>query len=153
MNARRTEAAVRVGCALLGLMWIVAAASKALRPEDAYEFTARVVSGGIAAKAVVTLVAAGEALLGVTMLLGAVRGLVATAIGLGAATAALAWVRSTAGGKVHCGCLALLADSSVDQALVRNAWVLAGVFALGVLAFVTRRRGRDAPAAPGPSTP
>jgi hypothetical protein len=85
------------------------------------------------------------------MLLGAVRGLAVTALALGGMTGALLWVRATAGGKVHCGCLALLADSSVDEAIARNAWLLAGVALLAALVFVSRRRALAA-AASGPAT-
>jgi methylamine utilization protein MauE len=143
---------LRAGSALLGAMWVVAAASKAAHPESAYEFTTRLVGGGDAAKVLVTFVATGEALLGVLMLLGGLRGLAVTFFALLAATGALAWVSSTAGGKVHCGCLALLADSSVDEALSRNTWLVGGVSALLALAWLTRPRGPGAAAASGPST-
>lgn len=143
---------LRIGCALLGGMWIVAAASKAIDPGAAYEFTARAVGGGATAKALVSATAAGEALLGALMILGAARGLVATAIGLMAATGALVHVRATFGGSVRCGCLALLADSSVDQAIRRNAWMLAGVAALFAILWLSRR-AREVPGAAAESGP
>ena len=133
-------------------MWIVAAASKATDPASAYEFAARVTGGGAAAKALVSSVAAGEALLGTAMILGALRGFVPTLAGLAVATASLLHVKATFGGAVRCGCLALLADSSVDQAIRRNGWLAAVTVALLVLDVVSRRRDRGAAAASGPAT-
>ncbi|MCE9635281.1 MAG: hypothetical protein K8T90_06190 [Planctomycetes bacterium] len=150
------DVTLRVGSALFGLMWLVAAASKAAEPESAYEFVALVVGGGPSAKTLITVAAAAEALLGAAMLLGAVggtvRGMVATGAGLAITTGALVWVKVHAGGARHCGCMALLADSSVDQAIARNAWLMGGAIALGAVAIVIRRRDRDAAAASGPST-
>ena len=156
MNRGPLSVVVRAGVALFGVMWLWAAASKAAGPEDAYEFTARLVGGGDPAKAVLVLWAALEAGLGAAMLFGAMRPLracIATAAGLAGATAALLVVKHQWGGSVRCGCMALLADGSVDAGITRNIWFLAAVVVLGGLAFVSDRRDRGAPADSGPGTP
>jgi hypothetical protein len=153
MNPRGVGLLVRAGSALLGAMWLIAALSKATDPASAYEFAARVVGGGTAAKALLAATAAGEALLGTVMLLGALQGFVPTLAALAAATASLVHVKSSFGGAVKCGCLALLADSSVDQAIRRNGWIAALTVALLVLDRVSRRRrAPGAAAASGPAT-
>jgi hypothetical protein len=150
VTPRALAALVRAGAALLGAMWLVAAVSKALAPEDAYEFAVRVTSPGAVAKAGLALVVGVEGALGAAMLLGAVRGLVPTALLLAAATGALLLVRAQSGGRVPCGCFVV--GASVDEALVRN-WVLLGATALLLIAAAAQRRARGAEAASGPATP
>lgn len=150
---RGAETAERLVAAALGAMWLVSAASKAIDPEAAYELVARVAGGGFPAKAVVVVTTAVEALLGGAMLFGAVRGFLATLAVLVPATGLLFAVRAISGGTVRCGCMALLADSNVDEAIRRNA-VIAGVaIAAGVGFSLARRAGRRAAAASGPATP
>lgn len=152
MRAGAIGFTVRVGAAVLGAMWLVAAASKAADPGSAFEYAARVAGGGTPPKVLATATAAAEAFLGTAMLLGALRGFVPTLAVLAAATASLLHVRATFGGSVKCGCLALLADSSVDQAIRRNGWLAAVTAALLVLDVVSRRRARGAAAGSGPAT-
>ena len=149
---RVLDIALRVGAAAFGVMWLVAAASKAVQPDAAYEFTARALGGGAAAKAAVTATAGAEALLGALMLFGAVRGFLLTGAALAAATGLLAYVKSVAGGLIKCGCLALVADANVDQALRRNAWLLAVALGLAAVSFLSSR-ARRAAAASDPATP
>jgi hypothetical protein len=151
------DAAVRVASAAFGAMWLFAAASKALAAEDAYEFAALATGGEPPAKLVFALWTALEAGLGAAMLLGAMRGFLATAAALGAATWALVRVREQFGGDVACRCFAAVASTSVDEALTRNAWLVAAALASAVVAWVSARppraRGPGAPADAGPATP
>jgi uncharacterized membrane protein YphA (DoxX/SURF4 family) len=151
MSGRAAPLVLRAGTAVLGLVWLAAGVSKAADPAAAYEFTARVVGGGAAAKVLLTAVAGAETTLGVAMVLGVLRGLAPTAVLLAAVTAALLHVRSRSGGAVGCGCFAV--GASVDEALVRNVVLLGATAALGALAFISRRRDPGAGAASGPATP
>lgn len=140
--------ALRLGAAAFGAVWLVAAVSKAIAPLDAYELLARVVGGGIPAKAGLVLVAAAEAALGTAMLVGAVRSLAPTVLGLVATTALLVVVRAGGGGAVACGCF--LTASDVESAIVRNEILLAAAAPLLVASIAVRRRTAAQPA-PGAS--
>ncbi len=134
----------------LGFFWAAAAAAKLLDPLGTYEFGLRVVGPGTAAKAGVVVTVFIEALLGMAMLLRIVRGLALSLAGLAVGTASLLVARASQGGEVPCGCFPLLADTTIDQALVRNAAIAAAVVALLVWNAVARD---SAPApSPAPST-
>jgi hypothetical protein len=146
MRLRERRLAATAVCLVLAALWIVAAWSKLVEPVAAYEFSARVVGGGLPAKAAVTGQVLVEALLGVAMLLGAVRGLRVSLAALLALTGVLLWVKSDAGGAVQCGCFLALVESDVDDALVRNG-VLVVVAALAAIVDVRPRPDAPEPAA------
>lgn len=124
------SASAVTGCLLratsiaFGLMWLVASVSKAVSPLEPWEFASRAAgtAGGSVPWLALSLGAAAgiEAALGVAMILGAVRGFIASAVMLGVATAVLLKVRHDHGGVVPCGCFSAFATSSVNGALVRN---------------------------------
>lgn len=149
-------AALRVAAAAFGAMWLVAAITKTAAVADAYEFAALATGGGPPAKAVFIAWTALEAGLGTAMLLGAFRGFLATAVTLGAATAALVRVRDQFGGDVRCRCFAAVSGASVDEAIARNVWLLGAALVCAALAWFTSRRPSPTPLAAadaGPATP
>lgn len=150
MTDRALGMSLRAASVLFGLVWLAAGTSKAVAPEAAYEFTARVLGGGAATKAALVALAGAETALGIAMVAGVLRGTVPTAGMLAAVTAALLHVRSRSGGAVGCGCFVV--PASVDEALVRNAVLLGLLLPFAALAVIEGRRRRAA-AASGPATP
>lgn len=155
--SRRRETVERIASALLGLMWLAGAASLVVNAEAEHDFAAMALgAGGLAPKVAVSVAAALEAALGVAMLAGAIRGFVPTLAGLAAASGALVAFRSRFGGRWRCGCMAIVADATIDESLVRNGCVFAATAALLVFGWISARRARsspDAAAASGPATP
>ena len=102
-------------------LWLTAAWAKLDAPLESYELVALTVGGGMGAKLLLTAVIFGEALLGVGMLFGVVRGLCPSLIGLLLLTGGLMVAESRTGGEVPCGCLPNVLDATVAEAVVRNA--------------------------------
>lgn len=151
MSARRgaVPTMLAVAAVYLGLFWTWAGVAKAVTPDAAYAFAARVVGGGAAAKAVVVASVVLETLLGTALLFRAVaprRGLGASLVLLLAFAGLLLVARASGGGALSCGCYAFFATSaaSVDRELWINglhAAILAGLLAV---AFVAGRRAAAA---------
>ncbi len=143
--------ALACGCTLVSvlfaLMWLMAAWGKLSEPFAAYEFAARIVGGGLPAKALVTFQVAAEALLGGVMLLGAFRGLRTSLAVLIVLTGVLFWVRSQSGGTVACGCFTILLEADVDGSIQRNAMLVV----LLILAVVFDPVGRTPDPVPPPA--
>lgn len=131
---------LRVVSAAFGVLWLLAAASKAISPQDPYEFTARVLPAGPVAATALAALAATEAGLGVLMLTGRIRGFVPTLVVLGGFTGVLLWTQHRIGGRIPCGCFSTFAASSVEDALSRNYGLL-GIAAAGFALSVVLRRG------------
>lgn len=145
----RARDAVFAGASVVfGATWLFAAAAKIVWPLTAYEFTARVVPPGAAAKSALIVAIAAEALLGAAMTLralGAVRGFLLSLVGLGVASGALFHVKSHAkvGEIVQCGCYGDAFGATLDGELVRNGVAAGALVVLLAWAFATRPR-RDA---------
>lgn len=144
MSGGLRKAFVVVGI-YLGLFWSWAGLAKAIEPEAAYAFGARVVGGGVPAKAVVVASVVLETLLGLALLVGAIsgrRGVAASlALLLGFSTL-LVLAKSAGGGALDCGCFAFFATSSasVDRELWINGGHAAILGALLVAGLVADRR-------------
>ena len=129
----------------LGLFWSWAGLAKAVGPEAAYAFGARVVGGGAPAKVVVVASVVLETLLGLALLTGAIsrrRGVVASLVLLLGFSALLGLAKSAGGGALDCGCFAFFATSSgsVDRELWINGGHAAILIVLLVAGIVADRR-------------
>ena len=124
----------------LGCFWSWAGLAKAVAPEAAYAFGARVVGGGAPAKIVVVASVVLETLLGLALLTEAIsrrRGVVASlALLLGFSTL-LALAKSAGGGALDCGCFAFFATSSAS--VDRELWINGGHAAILVALLVAGR--------------
>ena len=125
--------------ALCGL-WLLAVFAKLSDPLTAYEFLSWVVPGGLFAKGAFAFGVAIEAFLGVSLLVGAVRSLVPSLAWLLVLTGSLFVASDAVGGPVLCGCLPGVLDSSAEDAIVRNYWLIGILLALVVLDHVVRQR-------------
>jgi len=142
---RGLSRALGVAAVYLGLFWTWAGVAKAVTPDAAYAFAARVVGGGAPAMAVVVASVVLETLLGTALLARAVSrraGLAASLALLLVFTGLLTIARGGGGGALSCGCYAFFATSaaSVDRELWINglhAAILAGLLAVS---FVAGRR-------------
>lgn len=141
MSARLLDVSLRGAAVLFGAMWLLAAGTKTWDVLPAYEFTARVVPPGGATVAALAATVAVETALGAGMVLGLLRGFVPTCLGLLAALGALWRVKVQHDGRIPCGCFSTFAETTVDEAIVRNV-ALAGVAA--ALAMVAFARDRSA---------
>lgn len=124
MSALRDRVLLVAGIAF-GAMWLLAAGSKLQAPLAAFELTTRAVPYA-AARLTLAAVIGAEVLVGTAMVLRALRGLWMSLAGLAVASAALLYVRSTAGELVPCGCFGKMFGTTIDDALRNNA-VLAAV--------------------------
>jgi len=141
--SRARDVSFAAASVLFGAMWLLAAGAKVWTPLPAYEFLARAVPAGPAAKAVFVAGVAAESLLGALMVLRAIapaRAFAATLAGLALASALLVVVRSKAGGQLQCGCYGHVLFSSIDGELTLNAALTAILVALLVWAGATRSR-------------
>lgn len=145
-GVRRVTGLVLAAAALyLGLFWSWAGIAKALAPTPAYEFAARVAGGGAPAKAVVVASVVVETMLGLALLVRAVRpraGVSASLVLLLAFSGLLAVAKSSGGGGLACGCFAFFATTaaSVDRELWINGGHAAILVVLLAAAWAADRR-------------
>lgn len=135
----------------LAAFWTWSGVAKAVAPDAAYEFAARVFGGGAPAKTVVVASVVLEIALGLAL----VAGTIGRRVGIGVSVAllllfsgVLAVAKIQGGGSLACGCYAFFAigTASVDTELWINgghAVILGGV--LAVHAFLRRRAAGSPP--------
>jgi len=145
VTARIVDRAVLVTGFYLAAFWLWAGLAKAIAPEAAYDFSARVFGGGLPAKSIVLVSVVAETLLGAALLLRVLRPRRGVLISFGlllAFTAMLLVARASGGGALACGCYAFFATSaaSVDRELWINVAHAAILGALLLAAAFARPR-------------
>jgi len=108
-----------------GAMWLFAAVAKTVKPQAAFELASRAAPPGISPKIFLAGAIAAETFLGAAMCTRAVKSLRWSLGGIAVATAALLSMRLQVGPKFRCGCFGTSLGTTVDDALLRNAVIIA----------------------------